>query len=257
MLHIRRETIKDIIAEEGAVNVQDLMARFDVSIETIRRDLEALEKSGYLRRVYGGAIAVRNGMTEPNYFWRQEHNQREKAAVAAAVAGLIKDEETILLSYGTTMREVARRIRNKRNITVITNSISNVVELADCPGITTFCLGGRVRSGDMSTAGVLAEQNLRFFHVDKVITGFAGITQDAGITDCNLGESELLRVYVNTSPCVIAACDHSKLGQVSTYDICSTAKLTHLVVDDGLPEADLSLYRAQGVNVHLVHIPHS
>lgn len=254
MLHIRRETIKDIIAEEGAVNVQDLIVRFGVSIETIRRDLEALEKSGYLRRVYGGAIAARSGVAEPNYFWRQEHNQREKAAVAEVVASLIKDEETLLLSYGTTMREVARRIRNKRNITVITNSISNVVELADCPGITTFCLGGRVRSGDMSTAGVLAEQNLRFFHVDKVVTGFAGITPEAGITDCNLDESGLLRTYVNLAPCIIAACDHSKLGQISTYDICPTAKLTHLVVDDGLPDVDFSPYRAQGVNVHLVHV---
>ncbi len=254
MLHIRRETIKEMIAHDGSVNVQNLVKRFDVSVETIRRDLEALEKEGFLKRVYGGAVLTRPTVTEPAYFWRKEHNQREKVSIGEIAAGLIEDGDTVFLSYGTTTLEVARHMKYKKNVTVITNSVFIVMELANCRDITTYCLGGRVREGDMSTSGALAEQNMRFFNVNKVIAGVGGITPELGLMDTQMDESGLLQAYISSVGCIIAVCDHSKLGNVATYNICPANKLTHLVTDSGSPRGDLDAYRAMGISVHVAQL---
>ena len=199
-------------------------------------------------------MLTRPTVTEPAYFWRKEHNQREKVSIGEIAADLIEDGDTVFLSYGTTTLEVARHMKYKKNVTVITNSVFIVMELANCRDITTYCLGGRVREGDMSTSGALAEQNMRFFNVNKVIAGVGGITPELGLMDTQMDESGLLQAYINTVGCIIAVCDHSKLGNVATYNICPANKLTHLVTDSGSPRGDLDAYRAMGISVHVAQL---
>ena len=236
---------------DGSVNVKNLTDRFNVSIETVRRDLEYLEKKGYLKRVYGGAVAVSLSPDEPSYHFRKEHNYSEKLTIGAKAAELVNDGDTLLMSHGTSTIQVARHLRGKKNLTVVTNSLNIAAEFNDCPAVSVFCLGGSLRHGEFYTAGVLAEQNIARFNADKLILGIGGITLEHGITDYHVDESELLRLYVQSSACVIGVADHSKFGLVCTFNLCPAQRLTHLVTDSAVGEATLAPFREHGIQVHV------
>ncbi|MDR0840054.1 MAG: DeoR/GlpR family DNA-binding transcription regulator [Christensenellaceae bacterium] len=249
MVHFRRETIKDIIHSDGVVTVKDLVQRFNVSIETIRRDLEYLEKHNCLQRIYGGAIALHPYEEEPNYRWRQEHNAQEKSCIAALAANLIEDSETVILTHGTTVLEVARHLNKKRNLTVITPSLPIAAEVVGYPGTYVYCLGGHLRADDLCTSGMLAEQSLHFLNADKLVLGVGGITADHGITDYNVDESTLLRKLLEISKTVIVVADHSKFGKIATCNICGSKDISYLITDSGTPKEAYAPFIAMGIQV--------
>ena len=123
MLHTRRECIKDMLNSAGFVNVQELVSRFQVSSETIRRDLEYLEKEGLVRRIHGGAVSVRPHASESAYHTRQQEHTGEKQVIARAAAELVSDGDTVLIAPGTTALEVASCLRSRKGLTVISNSL--------------------------------------------------------------------------------------------------------------------------------------
>ncbi|MBQ3532490.1 MAG: DeoR/GlpR transcriptional regulator [Oscillospiraceae bacterium] len=252
MLHTRRESIKDMLNSAGFVNVQELVSRFQVSSETIRRDLEYLEKEGVVKRIHGGAVSVRPHASESAYQTRQQQHPGEKQAIARAAAELISDGDTVIIAPGTTALEVAGCLRGHKDLTVITNSLPVAMELANCPGVNLFCLGGHVRGDDFSTAGITAVENLMIFNASKLIIGIGGITPERGLTDYRMDESALLRTFIEKAQCVIGIADHSKFGVVSIYNICPADKLDHLVTDSGTPEELCRPYRDMGVTVHIV-----
>lgn len=255
MLHTRRESIKQMLSSAGFVNVQELVTRFQVSSETIRRDLEHLEKEGVVRRIHGGAVSARPHTSESAYQTRQQEHPSEKQAIARAAADLICDGDTVIIAPGTTAVEVAGCLRSRRDLTIITNSLPAAMELADCPTIDLFCLGGHVRGDDFSTAGITAVENLRIFNPTKLIIGIGGITPEKGLTDYRIDESALLRTFIEKVDCVIGIADHSKFGVVSVYNICPADKLSHLITDSGTPPELCQPYCDMGVQVHVV-APH-
>ena len=252
MLHTRRECIKDMLNSAGFVNVQELVNRFQVSSETIRRDLEYLEKEGVLKRIHGGAVSVRPHANESAYHTRQQEHTSEKQAIARAAAELVCDGDTVLIAPGTTALEVAGCLKSRKGLTVITNSLPVTMELANCPNINLFCLGGHVRGDDFSTAGITAVENLGIFNVAKLIIGIGGITPERGLTDYRMDESALLRTFIEKADCVIGIADHSKFGVVSVYNICPADKLSHLITDSGTPVELCKPFREMGVQVHIV-----
>ena len=252
MLHTRRESIKELLDSAGFVNVQELVNRFQVSSETIRRDLEALEKEGLVRRIHGGAVSARPHSSESAYQNRQKDHIGEKRAIARAAAELIEDGDTIIMASGTTTLDVVPYLHRRKGLTVITNSLPTAMELISCPDVNVFCLGGHLRGDDFSTTGIMPLQNLGMFNPSKLILGIGGITPDHGITDYRMDESALLRIFVDKVDCVIGLGDHSKFGVVSVYNICPADRLTHLVTDSGTPDELCEPYRDMGVQVHTV-----
>src|SRR5512136_1755361 len=153
----RQQRLLRTIEQQRRITVNQIVAQFEVSLATARRDLETLADQGKVQRVHGGAIAVRLAPPEPPVLQRTSEQSSEKVRIGQAAVDLIADGETIFLSSGTTVLEVARRLRGKRNLTVITNSLLVVNELADAPELSLICLGGMLRRSEMSLIGHITE----------------------------------------------------------------------------------------------------
>lgn len=252
MQQMRRESIMELLRSTGFVNVQELVTRFGVSSETVRRDLESMEKAGLVRRVHGGAISTQPLVSESAYTLRRQIHTPEKQAIARTAADLICDGDTVLITPGTTTLEIATQLRQRSELTVITNSLPVAMELTGSPGISVFCLGGHLRGDDFSTSGITAMQNLEMFNANKLIIGIGGITPQRGLTDYRMDESALLRAFVEKADCVIGIADHSKFGITAVYNICPAQRLNHLITDSGTPEELYRPFCDLGIQVHVV-----
>jgi DeoR family transcriptional regulator of aga operon/DeoR family fructose operon transcriptional repressor len=251
MQHERRDEIISKIRAQRSVKVCDLVEEYRVSIETIRRDLEYLEKKGFLRRVYGGAVLHGFYGEEPEHERRLITNYPQKQAIGKKAAGLINDGDTLFIDQGTTPLEVARELRAKRNLTVITNSTLVAHELLQN---NTTCrvivLGGEMRRGELTLSGTITENNLEFFYATKVILGIGGISLETGVTDYHLQEANTRRIMIQRSAEVIGVADYSKFDIVAMNFICPVEKIHILVTDWTIPSRVIAEYRSRGIKVY-------
>lgn len=249
MTHERRETIIQLVESERIVKAADLMERFGVSNETVRRDLEYLEKAGYLNRVYGGAVAKSMHGLEPQYENREMKNYMEKVRIGELAVEYIKDGDTIVVDLGTTTLQFAKALKGKRKVTVLTYSLPVALELVPDENIRVIMLGGNLRYGDLSTSGFLAEENMKHFYVDKFILGIGGLTVDGGLTDYNIEESSLRRQILPRCQKVIGLADYSKIGVTAMNHICGLEALDVLITDQRVEKKTLAAIRDKGVEV--------
>lgn len=249
MLMERRREIVDKIQKNRMVKVAELMKEYDVSIETIRRDLEDLEKKGLLKRVYGGAVIDGMYGEEPAYEHREVIHPMEKKAIAAAAAPLVEDGDTLFFDVGTSTLELARRLGDKRNLTVITNSTPIATEIVKNPGHNVILLGGVLRLGDLSVSGFLAEQNIGQFYANKLIMGIGGITAKNGVTDYHTQEANIRRLMLERCDRVIGLADHSKFGVTAMNVVCPVSRIHDLVTDAATPKEMVEEIRDCGAEV--------
>lgn len=174
MLQERRNKIIELLHEDGIVKVSELMRLFDVSIETVRRDLEYMEEHGMLNRVYGGAVPAQPRATEPSYSTREIKHFKEKKAIGEKAVELVRDEDVIAVDIGTTTLEFAKALVGKRRVTVITNSMKIAMILSEDINIRVIMLGGEVRSGEASVSGYMTDDNVSHFITDKYFLGVGG-----------------------------------------------------------------------------------
>lgn len=227
----RRSQIIDLITQQRTVTNAELMERFGVSIETVRRDLDYLEQQGVLRKVYGGAVINISLHSEPEYTSRSRSNSQEKNAIAQEAVKLICPGDTVYLGVGTTVQAMAQYMKNIGQITVFTNALRTAVELSSIPGCTVILPGGQLRSKELTLSGFPSEENLVHFNVDKAFIGIGGITEN-GITDFHIGEARLHRRLVLNARQSIALADSSKLGVRAMNNVCTLEEID-LVVTDG------------------------
>src|SRR4051794_15408273 len=178
----RRDLILDRLRTSGSVLVGDLSADLATSDMTIRRDLKLLEGEGLVRRIHGGALLVPNRAYEPTFREKSRQFVDEKRRIGAAAAALVEPGDTLILSPGTTTMQVARHLREARNLTVITSAVNIAAELAGDPDIDVVVTGGRMRGTTYALVGSLAEETLRGLHVNKVFLGGNGLTVEHGLT---------------------------------------------------------------------------
>ena len=212
----RRDRIEQRVRVEREVGYAELAAEFDVSEMTIRRDVEALETLGVVRRVVGGAIALKGKDTEPSFATRVADAAEEKRHIADAVADLIGPSETLILDSGSTALAVARSLKGRQlGLTVVTPSVLAALELIDEPDTTVVLTGGELRPGELSLIGPAAEDTLANYNCDTFVMGVAGIDGDRGISDYHQAESRVKRAASKRADRVIVAADKSKLGRVT------------------------------------------
>ena len=185
----RQLQILQLISRQQRMSVAEICERFSVSEATARRDLEALAVVGKVQRVHGGAIALDQAPAEAPMLQRQGEQEEEKMRIGQAAAALVQDGETVFLGSGTTVLEVARNLRLRQNLTVITNSLPVVNVLAGLENITLICLGGMLRDSELSFIGHLTEQALAEVHAEKVFIGARAITLELGLTNDYLPET--------------------------------------------------------------------
>lgn len=246
----RKRTILKKLVVERKIYVPDLAETLNVSSETIRRDLDRLEKEGKLRKVYGGAVLADVDISEPTFEQKSSINQGEKRAIAKAAASLIEDGDIIMIGNGTTPLEIIRYLHDKKNITLITHS-APVLKLA----IETFkgkliFIGGEVDSKQQSTHGPLAEIALKQIKANKAFISAGGISVEGGITDYDLNEAFMSRLLLERSEELIVLADHSKFGNTTFAQICELKRATAVVSDWTCPLEWKEALEKQ--NIHLM-----
>ncbi|MCH5211795.1 MAG: DeoR/GlpR transcriptional regulator [Oscillospiraceae bacterium] len=228
----RRSKIEDIITENKSVLVTELAKQFDVTPETIRGDLLKLEKQGVLVRTYGGATLAASSGSELSYKERDVVNAEAKHKIGARAADMIRDGETIFLDASTSSLWLARNIKNKKGLTVITNAVNIVLELAECDNIKLICTGGGLNTRNMSYTGRFAERMItENLTADKCFFSCKGVTVSRGMTDASEDEAEIKRAMMQASDSVIFLCDHNKLGRKGIPVIASIDKIDTLITD--------------------------
>ena len=249
MLQERRGQIVEKVRQFRMVKVSDLIKEYDVSIETIRRDLEYLEQKGYLKRVYGGAVLYGLYGEEPSYEHREIVHFEEKKTIARKAAELIEDGDTLFIEVGTTVLEAIYCLRSKRNLTIITNATSVAREMIQTDGNRVILLGGELRTGEQSVYGFLTEQNLQHFYANKLLMGVGGLSIKNGFTDYHIQEANIRRMMIERSDKVIALADYSKFEVTAMNHVCPLSDVDVLVTDSSAPEKIIQELRAGGMTV--------
>ena len=250
----RRNQIIDMVNRQRTVKNSELMERFGISIETVRRDLEYLENQGYLRRVYGGAVVNLSLSSEPEYASRSQARSAEKLAIAAEAARLVQDQDSIYMGVGTTVQAMAQYLRNVQELTVFTNALRTAVDLSELPSCTVILSGGRVRPKELAVSGFPAEENLSRFNVDKAFIGIGGITE-AGVTDFHMDEASIHRQLIKNARQAIVLADSEKLGTRAVVNVCSLEQVDMVITDSGAPKHLVKELELSGVRVIIAKNP--
>lgn len=219
------------------MRVDELSEEFNVSAVTIRNDLDFFEDKGLIHRTYGGALLRNNVYNNPSLEEKQTINMEKKSRIGKYAAGLVKDGESIILDSGTTTREIALRLKNKENITLMTNAINIAMELAGIPTLHLMLTGGVLRDKSYSLVGPEAERTMQNYYFDTFFLGVDGMDFEHGLTTSNPQEAQLNRLMVERSNKVIAVTDSSKFGRQSFSHICDLASIESVITDDQISRA--------------------
>jgi DeoR/GlpR family transcriptional regulator of sugar metabolism len=234
----RQAAILDRVRTTGGVRVGELASDFGVSDMTIRRDLEALAERGLLAKVYGGATTVGAKSTdEPGFTAKSGRQHAEKVAIASAAAELVTPGDAIALSAGTTTVELAHRLLDVPELTIVTNSIpaADVFYRAARSDHTVVLTGG-VRTPSDALVGPVAVAAIRSLHLDVLFLGVHGMTERTGFTTPNLMEADTNRALVAAAERLVVLADATKWGTVGISSIAALGDAHMLITDDGLGE---------------------
>lgn len=237
-----------MIVQQRTVKNSELMERFDISVETVRRDLEYLEKQGILRRVYGGAVLNSYLSGEPEYASRVKLHREQRLAIAAKAAEMVEENDCIFMGVGITVQFMAQFLKGKGRLTVFTNALRTAAELSEIPDCSVILPGGSLRPSELTLSGFPAEENFEHFHVDKAFIGIGGATEDC-ISDYHIAEARLHRRLIETARQAIVLSDSTKLGQQAMTKVCDPGEIDVLITDSGAPKELLRAYEKLGVQV--------
>lgn len=245
----RRNTILKMLASDGKVLVADLAKEFDVTEETIRRDLEKLDNDGLAKKTYGGAVKLDNFNIDIPFHVRKQTNVENKEYIASLIANMISDGDYIMLDSSTTALCVIKRILNKKNITLITNSIEILIELCNKHDWNILSTGGALKEGGLSLVGYQAQKMISGFHVDLAICSCKGIDEQNGITDSNERDTEIKKAFFASANKKILAVDSSKFDKASFVKVCSLSDVDMVVTDTQPSQVWLDRFKQNDVEI--------
>ncbi|MBO6519566.1 MAG: DeoR/GlpR transcriptional regulator [Rhodospirillales bacterium] len=243
----------DIIAEAreaGRVTVEALAEKFDVTPQTIRKDLNELCEFGHLQRVHGGAVLA-SGLTNLGHAARRQLAADAKRRIGATVASMIPNNASILINIGTTTEQVAMALRDKREIMVITNNINVINILSGHSDIDVIVVPGNYRHADAGVIGEAAADFIRQFKVDFSVIGASAIDSDGSLLDYDYQEVKVARAIIENSRHTILAADAMKLQRSAPVRIAHLSQVDTFVTDEPLPKNLTSICKDNDVSVIL------
>ena len=228
----RRQLILAELSSSGAVRVDELGRKFNVSEMTVRRDLDALEAEGLLERTHGGAIALKAVTGERRYRDKDEENREAKKAIARMAADMVGENETLIINSGSTTRYVIRYLAERQDIRIITNNLAAVAELPENCKAEILLLGGRFRNTSGCVVGDWAERILEEIAPSRAILGADGISLKEGVSSPIPEEAALTRLMIERTrgPVTIVA-DEAKIGKICAFSIVPLSQITEIVTD--------------------------
>ena len=255
----RLDRIAALLRERRTIAISELSAMFAASEATIRRDLTKLERQGLLERTYGGAVSLYFPSLNAPLSMQALHLVPEKQAIALAAAELVSDDETIVLDAGTTIVQLAHALKNRRNLTVITNSTRVMNEIYGREGVTVIVTGGEISTphelppqGDLIMTGPVAEATLRRFRPSKAFLSTAGITLSDGLTITSFPQTQIKQLMIEISTKVILLTDSPKFGHVSYSVVAPVDVLDRVITDSSIKPEDRTALESRGIDVIVV-----
>jgi DeoR/GlpR family transcriptional regulator of sugar metabolism len=248
----RREQILSYLSARDRATVGELSHVLSVSEVTVRKDLDLLEAQGLLLRVHGGAMASGRGRLELHFATREQDHLEEKRRIAQAAIQLVRPGQRIFLDGSTTALQMARLLKDRADLTVVTNGLYTALELNFSAGITTMVVGGTLRHRSSSLVGSLSADLLQRLRVDMGFFGARAITGRDGLMEADLEEAELKQHMVQASSVVVAIADASKLGDTAFKIFALPHEIDRLITDTAAPPAIVEALRAHEITVDLV-----
>lgn len=218
----------------GRVEVQQLAGELDVTPETVRRDLTALERMGLLRRVHGGAVPVERIGYEPALAQREHVLAAEKDRIAEAALDELPDGGSVLIDAGSTTVRLAGMLPADREMVVVTHALPVATALAALPLVTLHLIGGTVRRRTLAAVGTWAEQALGDIRVDVAFLGTNGLTVEDGLSTPDLAEAAIKRALVAAAARTVVLTDHSKIGRTELAVVAPLSRVDTVVTDSGV-----------------------
>ena len=244
----RHEQLRALVRERGVVRVDEICQALGISPATARRDLEELEGLGRLRRVHGGAVSVESRLDEPLFDDKTSIQSREKRSIAARALSLIKPGDSIYLDGGSTVLELARLLRERTQLTVVTNSLRAAQELSG-QGPRVILIGGELRRLSQTLVGPLTRHVLNDLRLDRAFMGTIGLTAQDGMTTTDTNEAFTKVEVMKRAGEVILLADRAKIGKVAFAHAGQLTDVDVLITDHGTDKEFLKAARAAGVRV--------
>lgn len=246
----RRKYILDHITEKGYVKVSEIAEVLNVTPTTIRKDLSALERQGVLKRAYGSAMASSSPVLDINMAAKRLVRLKEKQSIAAAAIKLINENDSVIVSAGSTMGVFSEILSNSgKRVHVVTPAVNVSMLLGDRPHITTMQLGGVLYGNSLCVIGSEALSKLDTVHCSKVLFGVDGFDVEHGATCATPEEAEMTHRMIEVSDCSVVLADSSKIGFKGFSRICTMEDVDILITDDGITEGQKKDIESRGIKV--------
>ena len=248
----RRESITKLIRESGFVRNSELSLKLGVSVVTIRQDVEALSAQGLIQKTYGGAVLPTEPHLDSPFDSRSSQHAEAKRRIGAAAAARIRPGETILLDAGSTTIEIARRLPENVDITVITCALNVALEASTRAGVTVMLCGGRLNPRTLSVSGQQVERELTNICADRLFLATYGIDMQKGLAERNIDGAETKRALISAAREVILVCDASKFGEAGPILISPVEVIHRVITDEMIPQNYLDWFAGQEISVEVV-----
>ncbi len=248
--NFRQTEILKLARDHGKVVVEDLAAHFNVTLQTIRRDLTDLADTGKLSRVYGGAILT-SGVANIGYEDRRALNPDEKDRIGRLCAAAIPDDASLFLNIGTTTEAVARALLGHRNLMVVTNNLNVANILAANESAEVIVAGGVLRRADAGLVGDMTLDVVRHFKVDLAVIGTSGLDDDGDLLDFDFREVRVSQAILRQARKTFLVADRSKFGRSAPVRIASLSEIDTFFTDAAPPVRVQTLCAGWGTTIAL------
>ncbi|MBU3189507.1 DeoR/GlpR family DNA-binding transcription regulator [Clostridium bowmanii] len=229
----RQNKFLELLSTKDVVTISEFMGEFDISIETVRRDLSILEKQNKIEKVYGGAKIKAATLGESTMENRMTNKLQQKESIGKKCSEFINDGDCIFIDSGSTTFHIAKQIIDKKNLTIITNSIPVLNALINTEH-EIIIIGGKVRHNERSIVSYDYIFNFSQLNIQKSFICAGGITLENGISDFNMQEALIRKTIIERSKEIFVAAESSKFGRDVTINIAPLSKVSYIVTDSNL-----------------------
>lgn len=239
----RRDKILELLQEDGSAKVLDLAKLFKVTEVTIRQDLEKLEKDGLIIREHGGAYLKNVKDLVQTFSLVHQDNLDKKELIANKCLDFIDSGDIIILDSGSTTTEIAKKLKGRKSLTIITNALNIAMMLGAEPGIEVILTGGEFKPPTLSLTGQKAADFFKGLHVQKLFLATAGISLKAGLTYPSISDLVVKKAMIDSAETTFLVADSTKMGKASFASLGAVSLIDYIITDSGIEEKHQQVFK--------------
>lgn len=249
----RLQRMEEYVTQRGFVPLDELCQTFDISKNTVRRDVAELVGGGYLEKVYGGVKPARQSVELLVSFGdRTVRNVPEKNSIARLAAQFVEDNDVIFLDSGTTTASMLKYLRDRKGLTILTNNLYVMIHCMELPQINVITFGGHLNPATAAlAASYFTVEHLQRFNISKAFMAATGVAIDTGASNSSSGESAVKQSVVQRCENCFLLADASKFGHSALLTYAPLAAFAHVITDKPPADAFLSLFASHGIQLHV------